>query len=122
MTLISQRIQVRETIIEDEDQHARVGFKVEIYIYIILTLERRQKVSINFPHIEDDVDTGEFMYGTQEHKLQEKMAKEKQRNLINVPRIRMVHMLVKNNPADELDMDYFHVNGIASLHKRSKND
>ena len=120
MTLISQRIQVRETIIEDEDQHARVGFKVERDT--VPTLQRRQKVSINVPHIEDDVDTGEFMYGTQKHILQEKMAKEKHRNLINVPRIRMAHMLVKNNPGNELDMGYFHVNGITFLHKRSKNN
>ena len=35
--------------------------------------------------------------------------KEKQKNVIDVPRIRATHTLVKDNPTNELDIDYFHL-------------
>ena len=48
------------------------------------------------------------------------MVKDKEINIINVPRIRITHALVKNNSTDQLDMDYFHVNGITFLHTKLK--
>ena len=73
---------------------------------------------LNFPHIKDSVDIGEAVYGPQEPILQGKMIKCKQRNGINVPRIRITHALIKFHPTDELDIDYFHVNGITFLHTK----
>ena len=75
----------------------------------------------NFPDTEDAVDIGEVVFGPQVPILQGEMIREKQRHVKNIPRTIIPHELVKNNPTDELDMDYFYVNGIVFLHTKSKN-
>ena len=46
------------------------------------------------------------------------MIREKQRHVKNIPRTIIPHELVKYNPTNELDMDYFNVNGIVFLHPK----
>ena len=48
------------------------------------------------------------------------MVKRKYHNVRNVPRIANLDKIVMKNPVDELDMDYFHVNGIIFLHTKTK--
>ena len=48
----------------------------------------------------------EAVYGPQEPVFQGKMIKWKQKNVINVPRMRITYALVKYHPNDELDMDF----------------
>ena len=76
---------------------------------------------MNFPHAEDYVDIGEDVYGPLEPMLQGKMIKRKQRNVINAPKISITYAFVKFHPTDELNMDYFHVNGVTFLFNKFKN-
>ena len=76
---------------------------------------------LNFPHAEDYVDIGEAVYGPLEPILQGKIIKRKQRNGINAPRISITYAFVKFHPTDELDMNYFHVNGVTFLFNKFKN-
>ena len=38
----------------------------------------------------------------------------------NLPRINIPSLLISKNPNEEIDMDYFHVNGLTFFHTKSK--
>jgi len=86
----------------------------------ILTMSEICKL-FRIPYTEDAVDISEAGFGPQVPIIQGNMIREKQRHVQNIPKTIIPHELVKNNPTDELDMDYCYVNGIVFLHTKFKN-
>lgn len=60
------------------------------------------------------------MYGLQLLLLKGKIVRLKQSHVINLPRINIPSLIISKIPNEEIDMDYFHVNGLIFCHAKSK--
>ena len=75
---------------------------------------------ITFPYTQDAVDHGNDIYGPQVPLLKGKTVRLKQSHVNNLPRINIPSLHISKNPNEEIDMDYFHVNGLTFFHTKSK--
>ena len=75
---------------------------------------------INCPYLPEAVDHGNAIYGPMIPLLKGKMVRKKHDQTVNRPRVHDIHALVTKHPTDELDMDYFFVNGLTFLHTKTK--
>ena len=76
--------------------------------------------SINCPYLPEVVDHGNAIYGPMIPLLKGKMVRKKHSQTANRPRVHDIHTLVTKHSTDELDMDYFFVNGLTFLHTKTK--
>ena len=76
---------------------------------------------MNCPYVEDAVDVGNEIYGEPVPILKGKMTQRTHHHVRNMPRVSNTSTILMKNPVDELDIDYFHVNGRVFLHTKSKN-
>ena len=75
---------------------------------------------INFPYTQVAVDHGNEIYGPQVPSLKGKTVRLKQNHVNNLPRINISSLFISKNHNEEIDMDYFHVNGLTFFHTKSK--